>query len=209
MLEVGCLEACVFNKSKIQVVHWCKPYTTYGIDTSHRSLKFQNMNKIQSNSFQSIMVVLASQIAKEKKKMWWLSQSIFSLGNYLQSTSAWRCFTLPRESRISPPPWSSCKWICVKKLSMLNLSMEWSTRWWCKFTISFWMHHTKPFVIHVWLANMLPNKGCVTHCVALPFTLKSLLRRQKKIYGNSTISPCKNIIFQKSSKRNQNPSKML
>jgi hypothetical protein len=42
--------------------------------------------------------------------------------------------------------------------------------------------------------------------VALPFTLKSILR-QKKNYGNSNISPYKNIIFQKSSKRNQNPSR--
>jgi len=48
----------------------------------------------------------------------------------------------------------------------------------------------------------------VTHTVALPFTLKSILR-QKKNYGNSNISPCKNIIFQKqkSSKRDQNPLK--
>jgi hypothetical protein len=42
--------------------------------------------------------------------------------------------------------------------------------------------------------------------MALPFTLKSILR-QKKNYGNSNISPCKNIIFKKSSKRNQNPSR--
>jgi hypothetical protein len=28
-----------------------------------------------------------------------------------------------------------------------------------------------------------------------------------KDYGNSNISPCKNIIFKKSSKRNQNPSR--
>jgi len=34
--------------------------------------------------------------------------------------------------------------------------------------------------------------------------LKMLM--QKKNYKNSTISPCKNIIFIKSSKRNQNPS---
>ncbi len=32
------------------------------------------------------------------------------------------------------------------------------------------------------------------HIVALPFTLKSILR-QKKNYENSNISPCKNIIF--------------
>jgi predicted Zn-ribbon and HTH transcriptional regulator len=42
--------------------------------------------------------------------------------------------------------------------------------------------------------------------VAMPFTLKRILR-QKKNYGNSNISPCKNIIFKKSSKRNQNPSR--
>jgi hypothetical protein len=42
--------------------------------------------------------------------------------------------------------------------------------------------------------------------VALPFTLKSILR-QKKNYGNSGISPCKNINFKKSSKRNPNPSR--
>jgi hypothetical protein len=31
--------------------------------------------------------------------------------------------------------------------------------------------------------------------------------RQKKNYGNSNISQCKNIIFKESSKRNQNPSR--
>jgi hypothetical protein len=41
--------------------------------------------------------------------------------------------------------------------------------------------------------------------MALPFTLKIILR-QKKNYGNSNSSPCKNIIFKKSSKKNQNPS---
>jgi hypothetical protein len=43
----------------------------------------------------------------------------------------------------------------------------------------------------------------VCHTVVLPFILK----RQKKNYGNSNISPCKNIIFQKSCTRNQNPSR--
>jgi hypothetical protein len=38
----------------------------------------------------------------------------------------------------------------------------------------------------------------VHHTVALPFTLKSILR-QKNNYGNSNISPCKSIIFKKSS----------
>jgi hypothetical protein len=42
--------------------------------------------------------------------------------------------------------------------------------------------------------------------MALPFALKSI-SRQKKNYGNSNISPCKKIMFKKSSKRNQNPLK--
>jgi hypothetical protein len=42
--------------------------------------------------------------------------------------------------------------------------------------------------------------------MALPFTLKDILR-QKKSYENSNISSCKNIIFKKSSKKNQNPSR--
>jgi hypothetical protein len=42
--------------------------------------------------------------------------------------------------------------------------------------------------------------------VALPLTLKSILR-QKQNDGNSSISPCKNRIFKKSSKRNQNTSR--
>ncbi len=49
-------------------------------------------------------------------------------------------------------------------------------------------------------------KQGVHHTVALPFTLKLILR-QKKNYGNSNISPWKNIILKKSSKRNQNPSR--
>jgi len=40
----------------------------------------------------------------------------------------------------------------------------------------------------------------------LPFTLKSILK-QKKNNVNSNISACKNIIFEKSFKRNQNPSR--
>jgi hypothetical protein len=36
----------------------------------------------------------------------------------------------------------------------------------------------------------------VHHTMALPFTLRSILR-QKKNYGNSNISPCKNIIYKK------------
>jgi len=53
------------------------------------------------------------------------------------------------------------------------------------------------------LHTFLEQRVCDT--LALPFTLKSVLK-QNKNYGNSNISPCKNIIFKKSSKRNQNPS---
>jgi len=49
-------------------------------------------------------------------------------------------------------------------------------------------------------------KQRVCHTVALPFTSKSSLR-QNKNYENSNISPYKNIIFKKSSKRYQNPSR--
>jgi len=42
----------------------------------------------------------------------------------------------------------------------------------------------------------LKRKQGLFHTVALPFTLKSILR-QKKNYENSNISPCKNIIFKK------------
>jgi hypothetical protein len=41
------------------------------------------------------------------------------------------------------------------------------------------------------------NKGCVTHCGLAIFTLNVIFKRQKKNYGNSNISPCKNIIFKK------------
>jgi hypothetical protein len=46
----------------------------------------------------------------------------------------------------------------------------------------------------------------VCHIVALRFTFKSIKAR-RRIMENSNISPCKNIIFKKSSKRNQNPSR--
>jgi hypothetical protein len=51
------------------------------------------------------------------------------------------------------------------------------------------------------------NKG-VCHTVALPFTVKSVLRRIKN-YRNSNISPCKNIIFKKYSKRKPKSFKIL
>jgi hypothetical protein len=40
------------------------------------------------------------------------------------------------------------------------------------------------------------KKYVTCHIVALPFTLKSILK-QKKNYENSNISPCKNIILKK------------
>ncbi len=46
----------------------------------------------------------------------------------------------------------------------------------------------------------------MSHRVALPFTLKSILGKRKN-YESSNISPCNNIIFKISSKRNQNPSR--
>jgi hypothetical protein len=44
------------------------------------------------------------------------------------------------------------------------------------------------------------TKQGVCHTVALPFTLKST-SRQKKNYENSNISPCTNISYKKSSKK--------
>jgi hypothetical protein len=45
----------------------------------------------------------------------------------------------------------------------------------------------------------------VPHC-GLAIYIKNIIR-QKKNYENSSNSPCKNIIFKKSSKRNQNLSR--
>jgi hypothetical protein len=52
--------------------------------------------------------------------------------------------------------------------------------------------HPSALTLHI------QNKG-VGHTVAAPFTIKSILRQKKKNYGNSNISPCKNILFKKSS----------
>ncbi len=54
--------------------------------------------------------------------------------------------------------------------------------------------------------HRIEKKQGVCHTMALPFTLKSILR-QKKNYGDSNISSCKSIIFKQSSKRIENPSK--
>jgi hypothetical protein len=45
-----------------------------------------------------------------------------------------------------------------------------------------------------------------SHC-GLAIYIKKYLKEKKKNYGNSNISPCKNIIFKNSSKTNQNPSR--
>jgi hypothetical protein len=46
----------------------------------------------------------------------------------------------------------------------------------------------------------------VSHC-NLAIYMKKYLKAKKKKYENSNISTCKNLIFKKSSKRNQNLSK--
>ncbi len=51
------------------------------------------------------------------------------------------------------------------------------------------------------------NKGCVKlHC-GLAIYIKKYLKAKEELWKLKYISPCKNIIFQKSSKRNQNPSR--
>jgi len=54
-------------------------------------------------------------------------------------------------------------------------------------------------------STTLKTRG-VSQCGSAIYIKKSILR-QKKNYGNSNISRCKKIIFKKSSKRNQNPSR--
>jgi hypothetical protein len=80
---------------------------------------------------------------------------------------------------------------------MREMNFSWATR-------EFFMRENREYVKILNLSTV--NKGCVSHTVALLFTFKSILR-QKKNYGNSNTSPCKNIIFKKSSKRNQTPSR--
>ncbi len=81
--------------------------------------------------------------------------------------------------------------IC-KTYTFLCLSLEWIQYWGV----------SKVSELFLWWADQiyahLPKQG-VCHTVTLPFTFKSILR-QKKNYGNSSISPCKKIIFQKSTK---------
>jgi hypothetical protein len=46
----------------------------------------------------------------------------------------------------------------------------------------------------------------VSHC-SLAIYIKKYLKGKRRIMKTQNISPCKNIIFKKSSKRNQNPSR--
>jgi hypothetical protein len=46
----------------------------------------------------------------------------------------------------------------------------------------------------------------VSHC-GLAIYNKKYLKVKEELWKNSNISPCKNLIFKKSSKRNQNPSR--
>ncbi len=86
--------------------------------------------------------------------------------------------------------------------------------------ILFWVFHMGPSYImnkcpNIWLiiqqdiikiSSLINTRGVSCHTMALPFASKSILW-QKKIYGNSNIfDHAKNIIFKKSSKRNQNSS---
>ncbi len=87
------------------------------------------------------------------------------------------------------PKWMpSCKFTCLWEMCVYVWGFFFIL--FCKFLC---------FLLHLY------SKQGVCHSVALPFTLKSILRQQKS-YGYSNFSPCKNIIFQKSSKRIQNPS---
>jgi len=67
---------------------------------------------------------------------------------------------------------------------MREMNFSWAAR-------EFFMRENREYVKILNLSTV--NKGCVL--------------RQKKNYGNSNTSPCKNIIFKKSSKRNQTPSR--
>jgi len=47
----------------------------------------------------------------------------------------------------------------------------------------------------------------VSHCGLAIYIKKDLKAKRRRIMRNSNISPCKNIIFEKPSKTNQNPSR--
>jgi hypothetical protein len=55
------------------------------------------------------------------------------------------------------------------------------------------------------LPKTTPTRGVSHYCLAI--YIKKYLKAKEELWKLKYISPCKNIIFQKSSKRNQNPSK--
>jgi hypothetical protein len=65
-------------------------------------------------------------------------------------------------------------------------------------SLTWWWHRLVRLGLPLWFEGEGKiNKQGVCHTVALPFTEKKSILRQKKNYGNSNISPCKNIVFQK------------
>jgi hypothetical protein len=55
-------------------------------------------------------------------------------------------------------------------------------------------------------SNSIKTRGGVAQWPWGPFTLKSTLKAKEELWKFKYISACKNILFEKSSKRNQNPS---
>jgi hypothetical protein len=67
-------------------------------------------------------------------------------------------------------------------------------------------HYNILIIVVLVVFFIIETKTRVCHTVALPFTLKSILRQKEELWKlKYSISQCKNIIFKKSSKRNQNP----
>jgi hypothetical protein len=60
---------------------------------------------------------------------------------------------------------------------------------------------------HRWYVARHSQTRGVSHNLALPFTFKSTVRQKEDLPKLSNISPCKNIVFIRSSKKNQNPSR--
>jgi hypothetical protein len=110
------------------------------------------MNKIQSNFFQSIMVVLASQIAKEKKKMGLTLANHILFGKLLAINCCLEVFLHLQESlgflhlEVLASEYVLRNYLCT--ILAWNDQPDDDSN----FTMSFGMHHTKPFVIQVcWL----------------------------------------------------------
>jgi len=70
---------------------------------------------------------------------------------------------------------------------------------------SYWLHC---FLREFFLKQKKPKKQGVCHTVALPFYIKKYLKAKEEEFMETQIfHHSKNIIFQKSSERNQNPSR--